>query len=288
VLVKPMSTPHSATRPLPDLRVVRTGELLAHERPDRQRAATLAQRLCADGVLKNPPIASPLGHDSPAYVIMDGANRVIALSVIGAPHTLAQVMDYDSGQVELSAWNHLIAGLGWDDLFAALTEIEGLEIALVGQESARIGLERHDFLACLISPQGDCYGLRGGHDLHSRTALINTVVDTYKERGQLHRTTAHQIEEVAQHYDEITGLLIFPRYEPNEILTLVRSGEYLPPGVTRHLITGRALRVNYPLDELMSDRSLAGKNQRLAKWFRRKVNTRQVRYYAESTYLFDE
>jgi hypothetical protein len=62
----------------------------------------------------------------------------------------------------------------------------------------------------------------------------------------------------------------------------------LPAGLTRHLIQGRALRLNYPLSELKSDDDLDAKNARLKEWMTDKLTTKEVRFYGESTFLFDE
>jgi hypothetical protein len=63
----------------------------------------------------------------------------------------------------------------------------------------------------------------------------------------------------------------------------------LPPGISRHIIQGRALKVNYPLAVLRDQTiSLAEKNEQLSLWIQEKLAKRQVRYYAESSYLFDE
>jgi hypothetical protein len=48
------------------------------------------------------------------------------------------------------------------------------------------------------------------------------------------------------------------------------------------------LRLNYPLDKLKSNHSLAEKNAELTRWIQERYAQRGVRFYAESTYLFDE
>ena len=74
----------------------------------------------------------------------------------------------------------------------------------------------------------------------------------------------------------------------SEVMALARDEELLPTGLTRHLIQGRALRINYPLSILKSDDPVADKNAHLADWLKQKMLAKEVRYYAESTYLFDE
>jgi hypothetical protein len=72
------------------------------------------------------------------------------------------------------------------------------------------------------------------------------------------------------------------------VLALARDGELLPTGLTRHLIQGRVLRVNYPLSELKSAEPLEVKNAHLKAWLQRKMSSKEVRFYGEMTYLFDE
>ncbi len=57
----------------------------------------------------NPPLVAPM-DDGDQYVILDGANRVYAFSELDYPHILVQVASYDSGLVELSNWQHVVAG----------------------------------------------------------------------------------------------------------------------------------------------------------------------------------
>ena len=82
----------------PDLRILPIELLVEHEYNDVQRTAPLAQRLEEEGLLKNPPVVTPLGGDDPRYVVLDGANRVTALNLLKYPHILAQVVGYESPQ----------------------------------------------------------------------------------------------------------------------------------------------------------------------------------------------
>jgi hypothetical protein len=63
----------------------------------------------------------------------------------------------------------------------------------------------------------------------------------------------------------------------------------LPTGITRHIIHGRALRVNLPLSVLTDEeRTTEQKNEWLHHWVKQKMAQREIRYYQESTFLFDE
>ena len=63
----------------------------------------------------------------------------------------------------------------------------------------------------------------------------------------------------------------------------------MPTGITRHIIQGRALRVNLPLSLLMgAGRTTQQKNEWLEDWIKQKLACREIRYYQEATFLFDE
>ena len=50
---------------------------------------------------------------------------------------------------------------------------------------------------------------------------------------------------------------------------------YLPPGVSRHIIHGRALKLNYPMNKLRADLPLEEKNQHLQQWIREETRKPQ-------------
>jgi hypothetical protein len=86
----------------------------------------------------------------------------------------------------------------------------------------------------------------------------------------------------------IAAVAVFPSLTKQDIVEIAGSEARLPTGITRHLIPGRALRVNVPLDVLSRDEDLAGKNRWLADLVRRRLLDHSVRYYPEGAFLFDE
>jgi hypothetical protein len=101
--------------------------------------------------------------------------------------------------------------------------------------------------------------------------------------------TTESFEVARERHPDVTALIVFPDFAPAEVLELASSGEKLPAGITRHLIRWRALRVNVPLERLADPKpSLEAKNAWLGEWIETKFNDRQVRFYEESTVLFDE
>ena len=100
------------------------------------------------------------------------------------------------------------------------------------------------------------------------------------------RTSSHDSAPHAK--SDSPPIEVFPRFTPAEIIDLACVGACLPAGITRHLIPGRALRINLPLEVLTSADSLEQKNAWLADWIKQKVASKSARYYQESTFLFDE
>ena len=128
------------------------------------------------------------------------------------------------------------------------------------------------------------------HGTLTSTALLNALVDTYKADPQvsIHRTNFDVLSELAPYYENISGLVVFPSYTPDDILELAGMGNKVPTGITRHIISPRALRVNVPLALLAGPEPLDEKNAWWHEQFKRKLAGNEVRLYRESTYLFDE
>jgi hypothetical protein len=273
---------------LPDLRIVATDALTPHEQADRQRSEPLARRLQAEGLLRNPPVVTALGTPDGRFVILDGANRYTAATVLELPHLLVQVVDYDDPALRLSTWYHVVAGCDRATLDFTLDGLDGLVREPGDLLHARAALARRDVLASVVFADGQVELLRAGGDLRARTAVLNAIVDGYKGCAKIYRTTTDRVAEVRELYRELTAIVVFPHYDPAEILDLARDGIPLPAGITRHIIPRRALRLNYPLERLAGAHSLAEKNAELQEWLRERLAAKGVRYYAEPTVLFDE
>src|SRR5205823_4314944 len=103
--------------------------------------------------------------------------------------------------------------------------------------------------------------LHGGRDIRERNALLHAVVDIYRGR-RFYRVTSDSLEDVLARHPEVTSIVVFPRFEPAEIVELASHGSRLPAGITRHVIRWRALRVNIPLERLADgEQSLEDKNR---------------------------
>jgi hypothetical protein len=269
----------SHTTPTPDLRIIPIDAPKPHEEHDSQRSAPLIERLRKADHITNPPIVAEL--DAETYVILDGANRCFSLAEIGLPHIMVQVVPYTQQQVQLSTWNHVVSRWNADELLRQARTIVGLEL--------KDG-NRADALAHIILRDNRMIALlTDSTDIHERNAFLRQFVAIYQRNAVLNRTPFSTSEDVWHLFSEANALIRFPAYEPYHIMDAARHQAFLPPGISRHIVQGRALGVNYPMSQLWdTTHSLEQKNKALNEWITQKLANREIRYYAEATYQFSE
>jgi hypothetical protein len=274
---------------LPDLRIVPVSSLHPHERFDASRADPLVTRLRADGVLKNPPIVLPLGKRAESYAVLDGANRTEAFRAMSLAHILVQVVHPGDNSVRLETWNHLLRCISVSALVEALTVAPELAVVRSDEDRAAFNVSAGASLAYLSMPGEHTLEIVGETEpLRWRVANLHRIVDAYRALCEVDRIRASRATGLQRLYPDLAALVVFPRFELEDVVRAVAQGVLLPAGLTRFLVSPRALRVNYPLDRLASGRSAPEKQDELEHWLRTIVASRRVRYYGEATYLFDE
>jgi hypothetical protein len=276
-----------SNRDIPDLRIVPTASLVLHEDADPKRVARLVERLREDGKLKNPPIVAPMDGIE-QWVVLDGANRASALRILGIRDALVQVVDYNDPAVELDTWYHLVSGIDKQQLFAAIAAIPGIRLHQADLTTARVLWAQRKVLAYIVCRDMEVYVVEGRPDLQQSAALLLQLANTYRGLANIYRVKTDDLRQLRPLYDDVAVVIIFPPFTPADILTLATNGAKLPTGITRHVIPKRALRVNIDLDFLAADRPLEDKNAWLQDWIRRKLMNKEIRFYQESTFLFDE
>lgn len=272
---------------IPTLRILPLASLILHEDHDRQRTLPLVDRLRAQGILRNPPVVMPLGDGSGRYMVLDGANRVTALEEMEFPHIVAQVVDPEDPNVVLEVWNHLLWGMDPRELMLSVREVEGLKLMSIAR-----GSDRREELDCmpLEIQLADAHGYltcttREGAEM---AGYLHGIVDCYKDKCFFDRTNQTDIEAFREIHSDLTALIIFPKFGVRMVLDLASQGNLLPTGITRFTVSPRALHLNYPLHELSSAKPLHYKESYLQRWIHDRVKHKNLRYYAEATFLFDE
>ncbi len=272
---------------LPQLHVLPLASLVLHEEHDDQRARPLIERLRESGVLRNPPIVSPLQDGSGRYMVLDGANRVTAARMMYLPHIMAQVVEPDDPNLRLMTWNHVVWGMEPSTLAEAIHQIPRLVL-----KTLKPGKPIVPCAGCLpvgiLLPDGSGWVACTGEDTIEQVGFLHAIVNTYKYRAHLDRTSQDDIQQLKGLYSDLTALIVFPNLSIRVLLSLVGQGYILPSGITRFAISPRALHVNYPLEELASASPLEEKEEALQRWLRERLKNKNVRYYAEATFVFDD
>src|SRR5215475_14521965 len=143
---------------LPDLRIVPLDSLVPHEEHDAQRSDPLIERIRAAGTWLNPPVVAPMGDGR--FVILDGANRHYALGALGYQYILVQVVNYETNEVELGTWQHIISGMTPFEFLRHVREIPNLAVECRDLLSARAALARREVLAYAVLQDESAYTLQ--------------------------------------------------------------------------------------------------------------------------------
>jgi hypothetical protein len=274
---------------LPDLKIVPTPTLLPHEQVDEARTAPLVERLRAEGILRNPPVAIPAGDRSGRFVVLDGANRTVAFRLLELPHGLVQLVHPGSTSVQLLTWNHVLSGTTRAGLIEAVERFPDLALVPSDEDRAAFNLSSGGTLAYVVTSAGPVWEIVGEtRPLEWGVRNLVRLVESYQGLCRIDRVSTSAARGLAEIYPGFSALVVFRRFLVEEVVEAAAMGLLFPAGLTRFVISPRALRLNFPIAILAEDRAIEEKQQALAEWVRERVGGRHVRFYAESTFLFDE
>jgi L-serine kinase (ATP) / ParB family transcriptional regulator, heme-responsive regulator len=272
---------------IPNLRILPIESLILHEDHDMQRSLPLVEKLRAQGIIRNPPIVMPLNDGTSRFMVLDGANRVTSLREMEFPHIVAQVVEPDDPHVNLQTWNHVVWGMSTRTLLASLRKVKEFELVKVDTKKS---LDAPKYLPMQVRfANGNFYIFEETpSDLATHIKTLHQIVDTYKTRASLDRTSQTLIDSFKQVYPDLTGLFIFPAFKIKTVLKLAGQNIVLPTGITRFTVSPRVLHLNYPLHELSSGKPIEYKEEYLHHWIAGRVKKKGIRLYSEATFLFDE
>ncbi len=267
------------------LRFVPLEKLLLHEEDDPNRVKRIEISLTRDGFLRNPPIVTEFRSK---YIVLDGATRVSAFASMGFRDILVQIVDYDKESVDLSVWNHVIVGLPPDKLLADLADIEEFTLQRMDDTTALQRLNNRDIEACIIMRNGSQFAVLCEGDICNKADLLCQLVSVYRGKAEVHRTASVNIPPLLKEYPGFSAVIAFPVYTPTDVVEIALNGSKIPMGVTRHLIPGRALGVNVPLEKFKDSAPLEEKNAWLDENVRQRLKSNKIRLYQEPVFVFDE
>jgi hypothetical protein len=267
------------------LRIVPLSQLRLHEDFDPWRARRLEVSLRHQQVLKNPVIVAEAGD---IYIVLDGATRVTALTELGFPHVLVQVVSYEDPSVRLRTWKHVLVGLPSSSLAHDLGRLAPHGTFVCDLPELQAALNARRCLLGVLAKEGHAIAFPNRQDTKEEIRLLSQAVATYRGKAEVHRAAEVDLPALLTLHPGLTAIILFPPFTPADVTHCATNETKLPMGITRHLIGGRALGVNVPLEVLASNQPLEEKNAWLHDRMQSQLHHNRVRLYEEPTFVFDE
>jgi len=256
------------TKNLPNLKVVSLSKLVLHEFVNPSRVKRLSNKIKRDKIFTNPPLVAPIGQ-SGKFVVLDGANRTTVFKKLGFKDIVVQVVDYQKPGLELKTWNHLIFGVRAKDFFQEVKQV-------IDKEMIKKFKLRGGKIICRPIKKKNFF---------KQIEALNKMVDLYNKRYKFHRLD--NVSDFSKNGQEKT-LIVFPKFTPQDIILVAEKNLKVPSGITRHLISGRALRLDLPMTILRQNKPLAWKNEQLKKIIRQRFEENKIRHYQEPIFIFND
>jgi hypothetical protein len=269
------------------LRFVTAEDVLLHEESDPARVDRLRNTVVADGFLRNPPVAART--EDGRWVVLDGATRTTMLRQLGAEHILIQSVAYTEGEVEIGAWYHVLPDPAALEAEKFADKYRAELVAYPTVDEAHDALEAHSIVAALAHENGTVSGFKFPlSDLRSPFSVLRALVNVYGGAGEIYRIVHDDLVDIVRREGSCPEVVMFPAFTPSEIIQAATEQDVLPAGITRHLISGRALNLNLQLDQILGQQTLQEKNAWLADWLTSRILNKKVRYYHEPVFVFDD
>ncbi len=251
---------------LNDLRLIPLDYLILHEAHDPLRLEALRNRIEAEGVQRNPVIASKCGDEH--YLVLDGAHRVKALEDIGCRFILVQLVEMPE---RAEGWRHLLNAAR---LRGALSNAGVVEVSEGEADS---------WLAAVEFTGGEKVFIRPDESgLAAEVRVLWKLQEAYPEAAAVRR-----VEPGADTCIGVGEAIIsYRRFAPEELVKIVGSGAVLPAGITRFRVHERVLGVRFPLEKMKGE-DKRERNAELREFVGKFWEEGRIRYYGEPVVLFE-
>ncbi|MFQ6610903.1 MAG: ParB N-terminal domain-containing protein [Fidelibacterota bacterium] len=275
-----MDITDSSIGTLPELAIVKIQQLKFHEQPDWQRVEKIIKSLRRRGQLKNPPVTTRIDKTA-EYLIIDGANRVTALRILGYENILIQVVDLNSPDLVLSNWHHVLKGLKSDDLTRLINQVEGLTL------KTRVSVAPEDRLFSIHFANGNNFAVLSDLSFEQKIDQLHQFFTLYHGEYFLDRVSYRDPERLHRVYNGYAALIQYQPLKKQQIITMVENNLLLPSGLTRFILPKRALGCNLDLTLLRGQKTDQERRKILTQFLAQKLRDNKIRFYHEPTFHFD-
>ena len=256
--------------PLPVLRVVPLERIRPHEEVDPLRVERLAARIEHERSQLNPMVC--IESASGELVLLDGATRTSALSRLGLPFGVIQIVTAKS--VTLETWHHVVRECTPAELVEAVAARADLRI--VNDE----GPPR------IWTPEGTRRTVYG--ESLSPNGAISSLVGAYVGQWRINRMIDADPSAVSRRFPGWAGLVEFPALSVEDVMKAAIDEDLLPAGITRFIVPGRALRLTVDLELLRSPGTEDEKQRSLDDLIAERAGEGRIRRYEEPVVILDD
>lgn len=273
---------------LSGLKIVSLKSLIPHEMADFKRIEFLSKRIARDGHVKNPIIAGKLSEAN-RFLVLDGSTRASAIKILNFTDALVQVVDFQSPEVKLETWKHLILETTKEEIVYEIKRLN-LNVASAGRDETLVALNDKKIISCFLI--GDEDGLivsNGSSDLETQIRELKKLLSVCYGKSRVYCTDYEECSNLSQRVPNGGAVMHFlPIFSKKEILSMALRGILLPAGVTRFIVPQRILRVDIANEVLVSDVSLEEKNIFLSELIRYRLENKKMRFYQEPVLFLNE
>ena len=255
---------------MPVLCVVPLAKIRAHEKVDPLRVERLIGRFEEEGIQVNPMMCTeaPGGE----LVLLDGATRTNALRSLGLEHAVVQLVDPE--EVVLETWHHVVRDCDADEFLSDITETPELELA------------EDQWMPRLRMVDGSVHSVVG-KDV-SLNAALAALVDSYVGIRSINRITDPSDDSVPWRFPDWVAVIEYPTLTVEDVIKAAVAVDLLPAGITRFLVSERALRLNLDLDLLRAPGPIADKQVALESLLSSRAQSGRIRRYEETVVILDD
>ncbi len=254
----------------PVLRVVPLTGIRRHEKVDPIRVDRLTQRISTEGIQVNPMICTeaPSGE----LVVLDGATRTEALRALDMEFAVIQLVE--RSDVTLETWHHVVRECPVEDL---IEQVERTRHISLGPDTGAPRLHTSDGKTLSVT----CT------DISPNTGLA-ALVDTYIGHWNVSRVTDLEDDSVDWRFPDWSMIVEFPTLTVEDVMKAAVGDDLLPAGITRFLVTERALRLNVDLTLLTGPGTREEKQEALNGLLEARASAGRLRRYEETVYILDD
>jgi hypothetical protein len=269
------------------LRILPTGSLRPLSRVTESSVHRLASEISIDGRQRNPIAVARL--DTGEHIILDGVSRWRAFNQLRIGDILAQIVELDDPNLDLSSWRHLVSHLTAVELERMLQRqsltSEKLDPRSIGQEVQSL----RDFVLVILSDRTACRIPLDRSDLSKLNRQLSDFVRGYSTNSQVVRLHAehHTAGGIVNRRSE-QAYIVLPTYTREEVREIMVSGDLLPPYLACYSFPHRYLDVGLSLKILSAKTSINEKNVFLNDLIRMRLSRSRATFYPQSVFLMSD